>query len=134
MFVLYLFVAKKPVDGKRRICGKSSFKIIVTISSNQTGASSDVNMKNDIELSPRQETSDAGYSSGVDNKPKKAMYNYISSDGGLTTDEEKESTSHVATLTVPVVGSKAGNVSVNRIGQSLGGSDLLVCKSAERQR
>jgi uncharacterized membrane protein len=114
MLVLYIFVARKLVAGKRSIGGKSKCKVIVTISSTQTtGASSDVNMKNDIELSSRQETSDAGYSSGADNKPKKAKFNYISSDGGLTTDEE-ESTSHVATLSVPVIGSKAVHESVNR--------------------
>ncbi|XP_060599041.1 D(1) dopamine receptor-like [Ruditapes philippinarum] len=99
MFVLYIFVTRKLVSGKGNAGGKP--KVIVTLSSTQTGASSDVNMKNDIELSSRQETSDAGYSSGVENKPKKTKFNYISSDGGLTTDEEEDSSSRIATLRVP---------------------------------
>ena len=100
MFGLYIFVAKKLVTGKRNTSGKSKGKVIVTISSSQTGTSSDVNIKNEIELSSRQETSDAGYSSGCD-KPKKSKYNYISSDGGLTTDEEEDSSSRATTLKVP---------------------------------
>jgi hypothetical protein len=114
MFVFYTFVARKLVAGKRSIGRKSKCKVFATFSSTQTtGASSDVNIKNDIELSSRQETSDAGYSSGGDNKPKKAKFNYILSDGGLTTDEEEESTSHVAAITMPGIGSKAVHESLN---------------------
>ncbi|XP_053406564.1 neuromedin-K receptor-like [Mercenaria mercenaria] len=100
MFILYLFVARKLVLGKHNVYSKSNIKVMAS-SSYVPGESSEVKDKNEYELSSRQETSDAGYSSGIDNKPQKHKYNYISSDGGLTTDEEEDSTSRNTTLMVP---------------------------------
>ncbi|XP_060565164.1 D(1) dopamine receptor-like [Ruditapes philippinarum] len=102
MFGLYILIARKLITGKGGVNGKSDNKAIA-ITSIKTGASSDVNIKKDTELSSKQDTSDAGYSSGVGNKPKKAKFNYISSDGGLTTDEDEDSSSRITTLSTPEV-------------------------------
>jgi hypothetical protein len=102
IFGLYILVARKLITGKEGV-GKKSDDKAITITTITTGASSDVIIKKDTELSSRQETSDVGYSTAVGNKSKKAMFNYISSDGGLTTDEEEDSSSRITTLTVPGV-------------------------------
>ncbi|XP_060599042.1 D(1) dopamine receptor-like [Ruditapes philippinarum] len=102
IFGLYILVARKLITGKGGV-GKKSDDKAITITSITTGASSDVIIKKDTELSSRQETSDVGYSTAVGNKSKKAMFNYVSSDGGLTTDEEEDSSSRITTLTVPGV-------------------------------
>lgn len=99
MFGLYVFVARKLVMGKHRLCGNKIKVISAPSSSSHPGASSDVGAKQEYEMSSKQDTSDAGYSSGLDNKPAKSKYNYISSDGGLTTDEEDSTTRN--TLSIP---------------------------------
>lgn len=98
MFGLYVFVAKKLVTGKHNVCGNKIRVISAPSSSSHPGASSDVGFKVDVELSSRQDTSDAGYSSGLDSKPTRSKYNYISSDGGLTTDEEDSTTPNTLSL------------------------------------
>ncbi|XP_053406563.1 neuropeptide Y receptor type 5-like [Mercenaria mercenaria] len=102
MIILYLFVARKLVTGKHNIVVKSKIKVKANFPSSQPGASSEVFDKNEYELSSRQENSDTECSSDVESKPKKAEYNYISSDGGLTTDEAEDSTGRTIKLTLPI--------------------------------